>query len=242
MLRFLAWRGEGGASGRTVARQVSCLRRLYRYLLRERLVRSDPTVRLKRPRQTKSLPKSLSAGEVERLLAAPRVSEPLGMRNRAMLELMYASGLRVSELVSLQVGQLGRDAQCVRLVGKGNKERLVPYGEEAAHWLERYLVEARPLLGSRPVGDVFLSRRGTALTRQMFWVVIRRTAREAGIEGPVSPHSLRHSFATHLVDHGADLRSVQLLLGHSSISTTQIYTQVAKARLQKLHAEHHPRG
>ena len=242
ILRYLACRTDAGLKPRSIARLVSSIRRYYRYLLRESFIKVDPSLRVKRPVQTKSLPKALTAAEIEKLLDEPAVTEPLGLRNRAMLELMYASGLRVSELVSLQLNQLGRDVHCTRLIGKGNKERLVPYGQEAAHWLERYLVEARVLLVNRPRNEVFLSRRGTALTRQMFWVIVKRIAQAAGITKNISPHSLRHSFATHLVDHGADLRSVQLLLGHSNISTTQIYTHVAKARLSKLHAEHHPRG
>ncbi len=243
ILRYMAARGDAGISSRSLARLTSCLRRFYRHLLREGAITADPTVRLRRPRQTKSLPKALSSDDVEALLSVPDASTPLGLRDKAMLELMYAGGLRVSELVSLELGQLGRDANCARLVGKGNKERLVPYGEEAAHWLERYLREGRAALESgRKNSSVFLSRRGTALTRQMFWVIVRKAAAAAGIKKAVSPHALRHSFATHLVDNGADLRSVQLLMGHSNISTTQIYTKVAQARLRKLHAEHHPRG
>lgn len=242
ILRYLEARAANGVKGSTQARLLSCLRRLYRYLLREGVVSADPTVRVRNPLQLQRLPKSLTAAEIEALLQQPNVTGPLGLRDRAMLELMYASGLRVSELTALRLEQLGHDARCARLMGKGSKERLVPYGEEAARWLETYLRDARPQLLRAPVDAVFLSRRGTGLTRQMFWVIVRKHAEAAGITKAISPHALRHSFATHLVDHGADLRSVQLLLGHSNISTTQIYVQVAKARLRQLHAEHHPRG
>lgn len=242
ILRYMADRSKAGIKASSIARSVSCLRRFYRHLLREGTITADPTVRLKRPRQAKGLPKALSAAETEALLAQPDTNTPHGQRDKAMLELMYASGLRVSELVSLNLDQLGRDTHCARLIGKGNKERLVPYGEEAAHWLELYLARSRPQLQKRGDDAVFLSNRGKALTRQMFWLIVKRTAADAGIKKEVSPHSLRHSFATHLVDNGADLRSVQLLMGHSNISTTQIYTKVAQSRLRKLHAEHHPRG
>ena len=242
VLKFLSTRADAGLSSRSTARLISCLRRFYRYLLRERLISKDPTSHIKRPKQLKSLPKALTFNEIERLLQQPDLKSPLGIRNRTMLELMYSSGLRVSELITLQVDQISRDTQCTRLTGKGNKERLVPFGQEAAHWLDRYFNEARSKLLIKPNNFLFLSRRGTALTRQMFWVIVKDTATQAGIKKTISPHALRHSFATHLVDHGADLRSVQLLMGHSNISTTQVYIQVAKARLQKLHAEHHPRG
>ena len=176
------------------------------------------------------------------MLAHHDGKNPLDLRNRAMLELMYSSGLRVSELVSLQLSQLSHDANCLKVVGKGSKERLVPFGEEAARWLKRYLAEGRAQLQRAPSDALFLSRRGSALTRQMFWTIVTRAAAAVGIKGKISPHALRHSFATHMVDNGADLRSVQLLLGHNSISTTQIYVQVSKARLRRLHADHHPRG
>lgn len=243
VMLYLAERSAAGRRNSSQARLLSCLRRLYRYLLREGLVAGDPTARVKNPLQLKRLPKALAAAEVEALLRQPDAETPLGLRDRAMLELTYASGLRVSELLALRLEQLGHDTRCLRLTGKGGKERLVPYGDEAARWLHEYLRTARPLLlGSPPAREVFLSRRGGALSRQMFWHTVRRHAAAAGIAKKISPHALRHSFATHLVDHGADLRSVQLLLGHSSISTTQIYVQVAKARLRQLHAEHHPRG
>ncbi len=242
ILAYLAKRSADGAHPRSVGRLISCLRRFYRYLVREQICVADPTVRLKRPRQVQGLPQVLSNAEIETLFAQPDVATNLGLRNRTMLELMYAGGLRVSELVALRLDQLSQDAQCARLIGKGNKERLVPYGDEAASWLARYLSTARPQLTSRPVDEVFLSQRGSGMTRQMFWVMVKRYAHEAKIDKQLSPHSLRHAFATHLVDHGADLRSVQLLLGHSSISTTQIYTQVAKVRLKNLHADHHLRA
>lgn len=242
ILQYLSHRSGEGAQPRSLGRLVSCLRRFYQFLVRDGHVKEDPTLRLKRPRLPRSLPKALSGPEIECLLEQPTTGTPQGLRDRAMLELMYAGGLRVSELVSLRLEQLGQDAQCARLLGKGGKERLVPYGEIAAQWLDRYLAEARPLLVVRPVDEVFLTRRGTGMTRQMFWVIVKRTAAAAGITKDLSPHSLRHSFATHLVDNGADLRSVQLLLGHTNISTTQIYTQVSRVRLQALHANHHPRG
>ena len=243
ILRYMAARGDEGISNRSLGRFISCLRRFYQHLLREGICTADPTVRIMHPRQTKTLPKAMTSSEVEALLDAPETKDPLGLRAKAMIELMYAGGLRVSELVTLELGQLGLDANCARLIGKGGKERIVPYGEEAAHWLDKYLAEARPrLAGEKASNAVFLNRNGKAMTRQMFWVIVRRTAEKAGIKKKISPHALRHSFATHLVDNGADLRSVQLLMGHSNISTTQIYTKVAQARLRKLHAEHHPRG
>ena len=242
ILDYLAKRSAAGAHPRSVGRLVSSLRRFYRFLVREQLRSDDPTLRLKRPRQTTTLPTTLSGAEIEAMLEQPDLTTSLGLRDRAMLELMYAGGLRVSELVTLRFDQLSLDIQCARLVGKGNKERLVPYGDMAADWLKQYLHTARPQLIVRPVDEVFLSRRGSGLSRQMLWVIVKRYAQQAGINRQLSPHTLRHAFATHLVDHGADLRSVQLLLGHSSISTTQIYTQVAKVRLKNLHAQHHLRG
>lgn len=242
ILQYLAHRAGEGAQPCSLGRLVSCLRRFYQFLVRDGHVTDDPTLRLKRPRLPRNLPKALTCAEIESLLEQPDHGTPLGLRDRTMLELMYAGGLRVSELVSLRLEQLGQDSQCARLLGKGNKERLVPYGEVAAQWLDRYLLEGRPQLVLRPVDEVFLTRRGTGMTRQMFWVIVKRTAMAAGIIKELSPHSLRHSFATHLVDNGADLRTVQLLLGHTNISTTQIYTQVARVRLQALHANHHPRG
>ena len=232
-----------GSSAASAGRCVSVLRRFYRYLLREGIIGEDPTVRVERPSAVATIPGALAGEEVEQLLAAPDVKTPLGLRDRTMLEIMYASGMRVSELVGLELAMVSASAGFARIRGKGQKDRLVPLGEEALAWLERYLSEARPQLAIAGSCDaVFLSRRGRAMSRQMFWVLVGRHAAAAGIERKVSPHALRHSFATHLVNNGADLRSVQLLLGHASISTTQIYTHVARQRLSKLHATHHPRG
>jgi len=230
-------------SVRSTARRLSALRRYFQYLLRERVVEADPCAVIRPPRLGRILPRSLSEREVEALLAAPDTGEPIGLRDRAMLEVLYAAGLRVSELVGLESGQVNTRLGVVRIAGKGGKERLVPLGEDALAWLQRYLEEARPLLVKGSLcAQVFLSRRGRAITRQAFWYAIKRHARRAGIEAGLSPHTLRHAFATHLLNHGADLRVVQMLLGHSDISTTQIYTHVARARLKALHARHHPRG
>jgi integrase/recombinase XerD len=241
LMGFLA--GYELASARSTARRLSSIRRLYQYLVRERLIARDPSARIKPPRLGRSLPKALSEAEVEALLTAPDCAAPLGLRDRAMLEVLYATGLRVTELVGLSVFQLNLRQGVVRVTGKGGKERLVPLGEAAVDWLERYLKEGRPqLLGTRACDAAFVTRRGRAPTRQAFWHTIKRHARKAGIRILPSPHTLRHAFATHLLNHGADLRVVQLLLGHSDISTTQIYTHVARARLKELHARHHPRG
>jgi integrase/recombinase XerD len=219
------------------------LKRFYRYQLRQNKLSVDPTVQIAAPKLPRSLPKTLTEQEVEMLLAAPLIEEPLGMRDRTMLEVLYASGLRVTELVELKVGQISLTMGVVRVMGKGSKERLVPLGEEALDWVKRYLSEARPDLLNGKVSDVlFVTRRGAGMTRQMFWYLIKKYARQAGIVKPLSPHTLRHAFATHLLNHGADLRVVQLLLGHTDISTTQIYTHVARERLKVLHAKHHPRG
>lgn len=243
LLNYVQHRGEGGAQARTTARLLSSMRRFYRYLVREGLREDDPTARIDSPRLGRTLPGTLTEAEVEALLAAPPVGEMLGLRDRAMLELLYATGLRVSELVQLTLPRLNRRQGLVRIVGKGGRERLVPIGEEALAWIERYLVEARPLLAQEGAVDVlFPSRLGRPMTRQTFWHRIKGHAACAGIVKPLSPHTLRHAFATHLLNHGADLRVVQLLLGHSSLSTTQIYTHVARERLKHLHAEHHPRG
>jgi integrase/recombinase XerD len=241
---ILAYLGAGSTpSVRTVARRLSTLRRLYQYLVREGRMSRDPTALVEAPRIGRSLPKSITEKEVEALLLAPDTSTAAGLRDRAMLELLYATGLRVSELVGLRPDQLNLRQGVVRVVGKGGKERLVPLGEEAVAWLERYQREARPeLLRGRPDAALFPGGRGRALTRQAFWHGLRRYARRAGISKTVSPHVLRHAFATHLLNHGADLRVVQMLLGHSDVSTTQIYTHVARERLKRLHAEHHPRG
>lgn len=243
ILDHLGWRLQQGYQARSTARLLSALRTFYRYLLRERLIHEDPTLQVELPQLGKPLPKSLSEAEVEALLAAPDIAEPLGLRDRAMLEVLYACGLRVSELVALSLEQINLRQGVVRVLGKGSKERLVPLGEEALIWLQRYQAEARGLLlAGRPSSVLFPSQRGEQMTRQTFWHRIKLHARHAGILKPLSPHTLRHAFATHLLNHGADLRVVQLLLGHSDLSTTQIYTHVAKARLQALHAAHHPRG
>lgn len=241
--RYLGSRlGEGG-SQRSAARLMSCLRGFYRYQLRETRLTVDPTLDVDSPKLGRPLPRSLSESDVEKLLAAPDTSDMLGLRDRAMLELLYACGLRVSELTSLQMSQVSLNQGVLRVFGKGNKERLVPMGEEALYLLQQFLRESRPeLLRGVPADVVFPSRRGRQMTRQTFWYRIKIHARTAGISRSLSPHTLRHAFATHLLNHGADLRVVQMLLGHSDLTTTQIYTHVARQRLQDLHARHHPRG
>ena len=237
---FLASR-QGRAS--SAARMVSTLKRFYRYCLRERRIRADPTLKLDPPKRAPRFPKSLSEADVEALLAAPDTGTPLGLRDRAMLELLYATGLRVSELVGIRGFEANLEAGVVRVTGKGSKERLVPLGEEAVHWLQRYLAGSRNALMKGRGGDaLFVTARGEGMTRQAFWHLIRRYGARAIPGKPLSPHVLRHAFATHLINHGADLRVVQLLLGHADISTTQIYTHVARERLKALHAKHHPRG
>ncbi|TQK07171.1 site-specific tyrosine recombinase XerD [Herbaspirillum sp. SJZ107] len=224
-------------------RRLSVLKRFYQLALRERRISSDPCLKMASAKQPARFVHTLSEAQVDALLNAPDVSTPLGLRERTMLELMYASGLRVSELVTLKVVELSLNDGVLRITGKGSKTRLVPFGEQARHWLERYLREARGQILDGQVDDaLFVTGRGGAMTRQMFWVVIKKHAARAGITAPLSPHTLRHAFATHLLNHGADLRVVQLLLGHSDISTTQIYTHVARERLKHLHAQHHPRG
>ena len=241
--RHLAWRVERKARPRTTSRLVSSLKRFYQFALREGLRRDDPAARLESPKLPRSLPKSVSEAEVEALLAAPHVAGTQGLRDRAMLETLYASGLRVSELVGLKTLQVSLDAGVVRVLGKGSKERLTPLGEEAVAWIERYQREARPaLLQARKSDALFVTARGAPMTRQAFWALVKRYALRAGIRQPISPHTLRHAFATHLINHGADLRVVQMLLGHADISTTQIYTHVARERLKALHRKHHPRG
>ncbi len=228
---------------RSVSRLIASLRRFYRYCLREHLLEVDPTLQIDSPKLPRSLPKSLNEEEVENLLSAPNTSEPIGLRDRAMLELLYASGLRVSELVTIKVTEVSTQDGVVRVTGKGSKTRLVPMGEEAADWIIRYLKHARPEILQRKMSDaLFVTNRAAAMTRQAFWYLIKRYAIQAGIHKPMSPHVLRHAFATHLLNHGADLRVVQMLLGHSDISTTQIYTHVARERLKSLHSAHHPRG
>ena len=240
---YLAWRFAGHAQPRSAARYTSSLKRFYRYLLRESLIAADPTLNLDSPKLPRSLPKSLTEADVERLLASAASDVPLDLRDRAMLETLYATGLRVSELVGLKLTAINLSDGVLRVTGKGNKDRLVPLGEEAVAWLRRYLAEARPALMEKNLSDaVFVTARGDGMTRQAFWYLIKRRARSAGIVRPLSPHTLRHAFATHLLNHGADLRVVQMLLGHSDISTTQIYTHVARERLKQLHAAHHPRG
>ena len=241
LLRFL--RSYTHASVRSTARRLSSVRGLCRYLVRERLLNGDPSAHIESPRAGRLLPKYLTESEVERLLSVPDVAEPAGLRDRTMLEVLYATGLRVSELIALTTLRVNLRQGVVRVTGKGGKERLVPMGEEAIAWVTRYSREARLLLVQRTNTDLlFPSRRGGAMSRQAFWHLIRRYARKAGIGKAISPHTLRHAFATHLLDHGADLRVVQLLLGHRDISTTQIYTHIARARLKELHATHHPRG
>lgn len=240
---YMAFRIDKNLSARSSARFLSCLRSFYTYLTREGLVSDNPTDLIESPKLGKPLPKSISEHDVERLLRAPEGKDALSMRDKAMLEVLYACGLRVTELVSLTVDQINLRQGVLRVVGKGNKDRLVPLGAIAEESLTRYFVEARPLLiGSRSSDIVFPSQRGTIMTRQTFWHRVKHWAKSAGVTAHLSPHTLRHAFATHLLNHGADLRAVQMLLGHSSVSTTQIYTHVAQERLKALHAEHHPRG
>jgi integrase/recombinase XerD len=235
--------GQEKAKATSTSRAISSLKRLYRYLLRQNRVSTDPTLQIATPKLPRNLPKSLTEQDVELLLDAPGVQSPLGLRDRTMLEVLYATGLRVSELVGLSVAQVSLDMGVVRVMGKGSKERLVPLGEEALDWIRRYLAEARPaLLAGKLTDAMFVTQRGEGMTRQMFWYLIKKHARQGGLHKPLSPHTLRHAFATHLLNHGADLRVVQLLLGHADISTTQIYTHVARERLKQLHAQHHPRG
>lgn len=232
-----------GVRPRTTARLLSSLRRFYQFLLREGVIQTDPSAQLESPKLGRPLPKSLTEEQVERLLQAPDTRTPLGLRDRAMLETLYATGLRVSELVALTLSQVNVQAGVVKVLGKGNKERQVPMGEEAVAWLLRYRSEGRgAIVGDRITEALFPTARAAAMTRQAFWLNIKRYARAAGIETPLSPHTLRHAFATHLLNHGADLRVVQMMLGHADLSTTQIYTQVARERLKQLHAQHHPRG
>jgi len=243
LLQFLAKQAREGRSPRSLSRYLSGFRQFYQWLLREGSLREDPTAMIESPKLGRGLPKALSEAQVTALLEAPDLSTALGLRDRTMLELMYATGLRVSEMVSLELNRVNLNQGVVRIFGKGGKERLVPLGEEAMDWLGRYLRESRPsLMGRADCAQVFVTARKSGLSRQAFWHAIRRQARAAGIEHKVSPHMLRHSFATHLLNHGADLRVVQLLLGHSDLSTTQIYTHIAREGLKRLHAEHHPRG
>ena len=227
----------------SAGRRLSVFRRFYRWALREGLTQLDPTLKLDAPRQHLRTPGTLTEAQVETLLAAPDLSNPLGLRDKAMIELMYASGLRVSELVDLQAVQVSMVDGVVRVTGKGSKERLVPFGDEAGEWLRRYVQEARgEILKGQGSDALFVTSRGDSMTRQMFWKLIRKYSVVAGITQHLSPHTLRHAFATHLLNHGADLRVVQMLLGHADISTTQVYTHVARERLRQLHSQHHPRG
>jgi len=242
-LRQYALARHAGSAASSTNRRLSVFKRFFRWALRERLLDADPTLKLDSASQPLRVPKTLSEAQVESLLAAPDTATPLGLRDRAMLELLYASGLRVSELVTLKTVHVSFVECALRVTGKGSKERLVPFGEEALAWIERYLADARAtILGRRTSSALFVTGRGGPMTRQMFWKLLKAHALRAGITAPLSPHTLRHAFATHLLNHGADLRAVQMLLGHADISTTTIYTHVARERLKQLHALHHPRG
>ena len=242
--QYLAERFDKGSSARSNARLLSTLKQYYRHLIRIGERQDNPTALISAPKIHRSLPQTMGEGDVEKLLQAPDLETAFGLRDRCMLEIMYGSGLRVSELVGLQMSQINTNLGLVRLIGKGSKERVIPVGEEALHWLALYLKSARAELqqGKAVTDALFLSSRGSAITRQAFWQNIKKHLLKAGVKTVFSPHSLRHAFATHLLNHGADLRTVQMLLGHSSLSTTQIYTHVAQARLASIHSEHHPRG
>jgi integrase/recombinase XerD len=243
LLAFIAWRSEQGAKPRSTARQLSSFRRFYRYLLRESVIQEDPTIKIDMPRIGRSLPQFLTEGEVEALLAAPDVSDPLGHRDRTMLEVLYATGLRVSELINLKHSEINLNQGVLRIVGKGDRERLIPLGEESQNWIRDFIAGPRTeILLERQTDYLFPTRRGDRMTRQAFWHIIKRYSKLADISSKMSPHTLRHAFATHLLNNGADLRVVQMLLGHSDLSTTQIYTHVARTRMKELHTQHHPRG
>ena len=244
LLDYLAYRLKQGYSSRSTARSLSSLRAFYAYLLTKSLISDNPTAKIQSPKLGHSLPKILSEEDVEKLINAPNTKEPLGLRDRAMLELLYACGLRISELINLEVLNLNIRQGVVKVLGKGSKERLVPMGEPALDWISDYLTYGREqlLTDTKKSSILFLSNRGTGMTRQTFWYRIKLYANKAGVDQSLSPHTLRHAFATHLINHGADLRTVQLLLGHTSLSTTQIYTEVARHRMKELHREHHPRG
>ena len=243
LLGYLGFKVAGKAKATSTSRLLSSLKRFYQHALRQNKITVDPSLNIDAPKLPRGLPKTLTEDDVEKLLAAPDVEDPLGLRDRTMLEVLYASGLRVSELVTLKAAQVSQDMGVVRIMGKGSKERLVPLGEEALGWVKRYLKEARPqILGRRSADALFVTARAEGMTRQSFWHLLKRHAVQAGLRKAISPHTLRHAFATHLLNHGADLRVVQMLLGHSDISTTQIYTHVARERLKQLHAKHHPRG
>ena len=243
LLAFIASKAEGGARPRSTARQLSSFRCFFRQQLRDGVIKEDPTLDISMPRTGRALPKSLTEEEVERLLAAPDLSGALGIRDRTMLEVLYATGLRVSELVGLKHPQVNLNQGVVRISGKGNRERLVPLGAESIRWINEFMDGPRAeILGAQVTDYLFPTRRGDRMTRQSFWHIIKRYARLARVDKPLSPHTLRHAFATHLLNHGADLRVVQMLLGHSDLSTTQIYTHVARERMKDLHGRHHPRG
>jgi integrase/recombinase XerD len=243
LLAFIAWRSEQGAKPRSTARQLSSFRRFYRFLLREGVIKEDPTIKIDMPRIGRSLPQSLTEGEVEALLAAPDVSDPLGHRDRTMLEVLYATGLRVSELINLRQSEINLNQGVLRIVGKGDRERLIPLGDESQNWIRDFIAGPRSeILLERQTDYLFPTRRGDRMTRQAFWHIIKRYSKLAEIGSKMSPHTLRHAFATHLLNNGADLRVVQMLLGHSDLSTTQIYTHVARARMKEMHSQHHPRG
>ncbi|HBZ29932.1 MAG TPA: site-specific tyrosine recombinase XerD [Nitrosomonas nitrosa] len=243
LLEFLASRVSAKVKASTTSRELSSMKRFYRYLLRQGKISTDPSLNIETPKLLRNLPESLTEAEVELLLNAPDLNSSLGLRDRAMMEVLYASGLRVSELINLKYSQVSQDMGVVRVMGKGRKERLTPLGEESLDWLSRYTRQSRPQLLQGIVTDtVFVTSRGGAMTRQAFWYLIKRHAQTVGIKKHLSPHTLRHAFATHLLNHGADLRVVQLLLGHADISTTQIYTHIASERLKLLHSKHHPRG
>ncbi|ATC81233.1 site-specific tyrosine recombinase XerD [Pseudoalteromonas agarivorans] len=239
---YLAYRVDLGLKPRSTARSISALKRFYQYFVREKRIASSPLENIAQPKAGQSLPKTLSEAEVEALLSAPNIEEPMGMRDKAMLELLYATGLRVTELVGLRMEQINLRQSVVFVKGKGNKERLVPLGEEAMYWLEQFLKGGRAQMIKHATDFVFPSKRGVGMTRQTFWHRIKHYAILASIESDLSPHTLRHAFATHLLNHGADLRVVQMMLGHSDLSTTQIYTHVANERLKSVHSEHHPRA
>ena len=239
---YLAYRVDLGLKSRSTARSISALKRFYQYFVREKAIVDSPMVNIAQPKAGQSLPKTLSEAEVEALLAAPDIEDPMGLRDKAMLELLYATGLRVTELVGLRMEQINLRQAVVFVKGKGNKERLVPLGEEAMYWLEQFLKVGRSQMIKHATDFVFPSKRGIGMTRQTFWHRIKHYAILASVESPLSPHTLRHAFATHLLNHGADLRVVQMMLGHSDLSTTQIYTHVANERLKSVHEQHHPRA
>ena len=241
--KFLAYLLAQNSKSSSSARVLSTLRRFYRYQIRENRVSADPCAQVLSPKQGRPLPKTMSEQQVDDLLSAPDTQTPLGLRDRAMLETLYATGLRVSELVEMTLLEVNLDVGVVRIIGKGNKERLVPLGAQAIDWIDQYIAIARPSLLKQKMSDaLFVTARGSAMSRQAFWYLIKKHALVAGISQTLSPHTLRHAFATHLINHGADLRSVQMLLGHADLSTTQIYTHVARERLQSMHSQHHPRG